>query len=212
MIQNLIEFGGMRVKFLRIDGIWLRCFWLHLYDTLTQERKFGISNFWVFSIWFKNLIRTPLNFDFELLRNEINQWIWSLINALMKVISVTVTRGVTIDVGINMERKDLMKQTSMTNVNPKYVMGQTVLLADQLREVGQYRFDLHNYYIQNYKTGQDIMVQFKDSHFVVGDHLCHHILQSLRPFQTWRVGYLSNTLLHIVSPQKLISSIYMLYM
>jgi hypothetical protein len=68
---------------------------LHLDDTSTQERKFGISNLWVFSICFKNLIRTPLNFDFGLLRNEINQWIWSLIKALMKVISKIVTWGVT---------------------------------------------------------------------------------------------------------------------
>jgi hypothetical protein len=36
-----------------------------------------------------------LNFDFGLLRNEINEWILSLIKALMKVISETVTRGVT---------------------------------------------------------------------------------------------------------------------
>jgi hypothetical protein len=54
-----------------------------------------ISNLWVFSICFKNAIRIKLNFDFGLLRNEINQWIWSLIKALTKVISKTVTRGVT---------------------------------------------------------------------------------------------------------------------
>jgi hypothetical protein len=67
---------------------------LNLDDTSTQERKFEISNLRVFSICFKNLIRTPLNFDFGLLRNEINQWISSLIKALMKVISETITRGV----------------------------------------------------------------------------------------------------------------------
>jgi hypothetical protein len=94
-IWNSIEFGGIWVKFSRIDGIWLRGSWLHLDDTSTQERKFGISNLWVFSICLKNLIQTILNFDFGLLRNEINQWIWSLIKTLMKVISETITRGVT---------------------------------------------------------------------------------------------------------------------
>jgi hypothetical protein len=46
----------------------------------------------------------------------------------------------------------------MTNVNLKYVMGYPMLTADQLREAGQYCIDLHNYYIQNYKMGQDIIV------------------------------------------------------
>jgi hypothetical protein len=67
--------------------------------------------------------------------------------------------------------KQPLKQTSMTNVNPKYVMGQSMLTVDQLREPGQYCIDLHNYYIQNYKMGQDIIVQFKDHHFLVGDNI-----------------------------------------
>jgi hypothetical protein len=31
------------------------------------------------------------------------------------------------------------------------------------------RLDLHNYYINNYKSGQDIIVSYKDHHFLVGD-------------------------------------------
>jgi hypothetical protein len=42
-----------------------------------------------------NLIRIRLDFDFGLLRNGINQWMCSLIMALMKVIRPTVTLGVT---------------------------------------------------------------------------------------------------------------------
>jgi hypothetical protein len=47
-----------------------------------------------FLICFSNLLRIHLNFDFDLLRNEINQWICSLIKALMKEIRETVTRDV----------------------------------------------------------------------------------------------------------------------
>jgi hypothetical protein len=42
-----------------------------------------------------------------------------------------------------------------------------MLRADQLREAGQYCVELHNYYIQNYKTCDDIMVQYKEQHFLV---------------------------------------------
>jgi hypothetical protein len=44
-----------------------------------------------------------------------------------------------------------------------------MLTVDRLREASQYCVKIHNYYIQNYKTGQDIIVQFKDHHFLVGD-------------------------------------------
>jgi hypothetical protein len=46
-----------------------------------------------------------------------------------------------------------------------------MLIVDQLREVGQYCVELHNYHIHNYKTGQEIIVQFKDHHFLVGDNI-----------------------------------------
>jgi hypothetical protein len=55
------------------------------------------------------------------------------------------------------------------NVNLKYVRGQSMLTTDQIHEASQYCVELHNYYIQNYKMGQDIIVQFKDRQFLMGD-------------------------------------------
>jgi hypothetical protein len=46
-----------------------------------------------------------------------------------------------------------------------------MLRADQLREAGQYCVELHNYYIQNYKMCDDIMVQYKEQHFLVSDDI-----------------------------------------
>jgi hypothetical protein len=46
-----------------------------------------------------------------------------------------------------------------------------MLTINQLREAGQYCVEFQNYYIQNYKTGQKIIVQFKDRHFLVGDDI-----------------------------------------
>jgi hypothetical protein len=57
----------------------------------------------------------------------------------------------------------------MTQANPKFIMGQPMLTIDELRKIGQPCIDIHNYYIQNYKSGLDIIVQFKDHHFLVGD-------------------------------------------
>jgi hypothetical protein len=48
-------------------------------------------------------------------------------------------------------------------------MGQSMLTADDLHKAGQPCIDLHNYYIKNYKTSQDIIVSYKDRHFLVGD-------------------------------------------
>jgi hypothetical protein len=46
-----------------------------------------------------------------------------------------------------------------------------MLTADELRKACQPCIGLHNYYTQNYKLGLDIMVQFKDCHFMVGDDI-----------------------------------------
>jgi hypothetical protein len=46
-----------------------------------------------------------------------------------------------------------------------------MLTSDRLRETGQYCVELHNYYIQNYKMSQEIIIQFKDHHFLVGDDI-----------------------------------------
>jgi hypothetical protein len=67
--------------------------------------------------------------------------------------------------------KQPLQQTAMTHANPKHVRGQPMLTANRLREAGKYCVELYNCYIQNYKTGQDIIVQFKNCHFLVGDDI-----------------------------------------
>jgi hypothetical protein len=59
----------------------------------------------------------------------------------------------------------------MTQVNLKYVRGSPILCADWLREEGQYCVELHNYYIQNYKMCDNLMVQYKEHHFLVSDDI-----------------------------------------
>jgi hypothetical protein len=48
-------------------------------------------------------------------------------------------------------------------------MGKPMLTADALNKANQACVDLHNYYINNYKSGQDIIVSYKGHHFLVGD-------------------------------------------
>jgi hypothetical protein len=59
--------------------------------------------------------------------------------------------------------------SAMTRSNPKFVMGKLMLTDDTLDKAGQACVDLHNYYINNYKSDQDIIVSYKDRHFLVGD-------------------------------------------
>jgi hypothetical protein len=66
-------------------------------------------------------------------------------------------------------KQPLQQTTVMMQANPKFVMGRPILTADELHKAGQPCIDLHNYYIQNYKMGQDIIVLFKDHHFLVCD-------------------------------------------
>jgi hypothetical protein len=44
--------------------------------------------------------------------------------------------------------KQPLLQIAMMNDKPKYVKGQTMLIAEQLCKAGQYCVELHNYYIQ----------------------------------------------------------------
>jgi hypothetical protein len=44
-----------------------------------------------------------------------------------------------------------------------------MLTVNTLHKAGQPCLKLHNYYINNYKSGQDIIVSYKDRHFLVGD-------------------------------------------
>jgi hypothetical protein len=53
--------------------------------------------------------------------------------------------------------------------NLKFVMGKLMLTVDALHKIDQPCVDLHNYYINNYKLDQDIIVSYKDGYFPVGD-------------------------------------------
>jgi hypothetical protein len=59
----------------------------------------------------------------------------------------------------------------MTQANPKFVMGMPMLTVDALHKVGKPCVELHNYYINNYRSGQDIIVLYKDHYFLVGDDI-----------------------------------------
>jgi hypothetical protein len=59
----------------------------------------------------------------------------------------------------------------MTLVNPKFVMGTPMLTIDALHKASIPCDELHNYYISNDKSGQDIIVSYKDHHFMVGDDI-----------------------------------------
>jgi hypothetical protein len=89
---------------------------------------------------------------------------------------------------------------AMMQVNPKFLIGKPILTIV-----------LYNLYIQNNKTGKDIIVQFKDHHFLVGYNVFIITFSDLYDIFILDVLDISSALLHIVSPQKLASSIYMLY-
>jgi hypothetical protein len=59
--------------------------------------------------------------------------------------------------------------SAMMQANLKFVMSKPMLTVDVLHKIGQPCVELHNYYMNNYKSGQDIMVSYKDRHFLVGD-------------------------------------------
>jgi hypothetical protein len=59
--------------------------------------------------------------------------------------------------------------TAMTQDNPEFVMGRLMLTVNTLKQAGKSCVELHNYYINNYKSGQDIIASYKDQHFLVGD-------------------------------------------
>jgi hypothetical protein len=56
-------------------------------------------------------------------------------------------------------------------INPKIIMGRPMLIVDALHKADKPYVELHNYYINNYKLGQDIIVSYKDHHFLVGDDI-----------------------------------------
>jgi hypothetical protein len=48
-------------------------------------------------------------------------------------------------------------------------MGRSMLTSDDLCNAGQSYIDLHNYCIQNSQRGLDIIMPYKDHHFLVCD-------------------------------------------
>jgi hypothetical protein len=48
-------------------------------------------------------------------------------------------------------------------------MGKPMLTVNRLHKIGHPCVELHNYYINNYKSGQDITMSYKDRHFLVSD-------------------------------------------
>jgi hypothetical protein len=61
--------------------------------------------------------------------------------------------------------------TAMTQANLKFVMGRLMLTVEVFKQAGKSCVELHNYYINNYKSGQGIIVSYKDRHFLVGDNI-----------------------------------------
>jgi hypothetical protein len=61
----------------------------------------------------------------------------------------------------------------MMQANPKFVTGRPMLSVDALKMAGKSCVELHNYYINNYKFGHDIIVAYMDCHFLVGDDISH---------------------------------------
>jgi hypothetical protein len=62
-----------------------------------------------------------------------------------------------------------MLPSAMMQDNPKFIVGKTMLTVDVLHKAGQPCVELHNYHINNYKSGQDIIVSYKDRRCLVGD-------------------------------------------
>jgi hypothetical protein len=55
------------------------------------------------------------------------------------------------------------------SAKPKFVMSMLMLTVNELHKAGQPCVELHNYYMNNYKSSQDIIVSYKECHFLVGD-------------------------------------------
>jgi hypothetical protein len=55
----------------------------------------------------------------------------------------------------------------MMQANSKFVMGKLMFTVDALKQAGNSCVELNNYYINNYKKGQDIIALFKEEHFLV---------------------------------------------
>jgi hypothetical protein len=61
--------------------------------------------------------------------------------------------------------------TAMMQANPKFVMVKPMLTVNAVKQAGKSCVELHNYYIHNYKKGQDIIASFKEEHFLLGNDI-----------------------------------------
>jgi hypothetical protein len=61
--------------------------------------------------------------------------------------------------------------TALTQANPKFAMEKPMLTVDVLKQAGKSYVELHNYYINNYKKGQDIIASYKEEHFLVSNDI-----------------------------------------
>jgi hypothetical protein len=60
---------------------------------------------------------------------------------------------------------------AVMQANPKFVMGKLMLTVDAFKQAGKSCVELHNYYINNYKKGQDIVASYKEEHFLMGNNI-----------------------------------------
>jgi hypothetical protein len=60
--------------------------------------------------------------------------------------------------------------SAMMQANPKFVLDKPMLTVNVIHKAGQPCVELHNYYMNSYKSGQDVLVSYKDHHFLVGDN------------------------------------------
>jgi hypothetical protein len=67
------------------------------------------------------------------------------------------------------ESTNLKLPPAMTQSNAKFITDKLILTANELDEAGQACVNLHNYYINNYKSDSNIIVSYKDRHLLLGD-------------------------------------------
>jgi hypothetical protein len=61
--------------------------------------------------------------------------------------------------------------TAMTHVNPKYTAKKAMLSSTDHHRVGQCCVDLHNFCINNHKTLNSIMVEYRKQHLLQTDNI-----------------------------------------
>jgi hypothetical protein len=73
-------------------------------------------------------------------------------------------------------------------------MDKPMLSVDTLHKAGQPCVKIHNYYINNYKSGQDIIVSYKDREFMVGDNF--FLISFFNLYDLFNLNALDVSLMH----------------